>query len=909
MHAKQQTGWGWVFLWAGWAEAPSVAWEHALHYHAASTHGVADVLRGVRRRAWPVTYDVYPLALVSATLVGVGGGALLLVALLVMAAFKCVFVGARLAGNLAAGHELWLRTPAMSALWAALLLCGPPLAVGGLFPAAVAWGMYSALRAGGAVLEAHGDPAPGLGVLWAALLSAHEESARYIMRHDVPYVDDPEARRVSPLWAVAGLLPALAAAVLTPFFMLLPAALNVVPVLAAGWALCMEGLFGPEAGAREGLVPLFAVGALLAPALALAACAAAYVGAVVDGVVNAVFVTHANRSLELGFAYVFGNVYKWEYRLHKFALARHAGETVHWASFFPHQWALWAQPYMASSEWDLAGAPRIPVGVVFKASRFVPPGLRRPRLDPATGRPVDMCGPAYDVPGMGITRVGPGGVPAGVLPHAPPPGGALPPPRDEEESVVHAEQALRAKYGAAWLPAAYGEWAGQLRAGGGAGDAGAGVAGADGPVAGAGPRRDSAGVTAALASRAAAAAAAASAAAEAAAAEAAHAAPAPPGAVTVRVVGDGGKTPPQQQAPLPFLTRYKSTSPLAHMASLGAAAAAPLPAPEATSSCCLCCMREGEHDYEDDGVPGAGAGAPTGSAKGPAEDDSDRVLFPPAGAGAGAGASAGVGLPPPHPPLARAPSTGVKGPRGEVLLDAVTLGAARAAAAARAAKLATRSAPGSPQAAKGGDGGAAAASGSSTDAGSGSGEERGPAAAASAAAAAAAAGAAAAASNAPLRPAPLDGAQSAAAAAALIGDAHADALAAAAAVLVAGAAATSAAAAARGARAAAAAASVGGAGSPPPASPGGVAIRLVGGAAAAAGDDDEEDVFVLQPVVRPDLPDEWVAVREGVCSRRLLSPRPTRARKISPPAPLPPYAPTHARTRRCPPGTTMSTTS
>lgn len=60
-------------------------------------------------------------------------------------------------------------------------------------------------------------------------------------------------------------------------------------------------------------------------------------------------------------------------------------------------------------EFTNTGVPTEEIAYVGKPPRYIPPGLRRPRIDESTGEIIDMSGPAYDIPSIGITRVGLGG--------------------------------------------------------------------------------------------------------------------------------------------------------------------------------------------------------------------------------------------------------------------------------------------------------------------------------------------------------------------------------------------------------------------------------------------------------------------------------------------------------------------
>ena len=391
LHAKRQTAWRWAYVWAGWRETLEVVAEQHSAYALACNVGFVHYCGTLRRQPWATRYDIHPLAVLSALLTGALGAALLACALLPLAALKALPCAWRALANQWQDREIWWRSAGLSAAWALSLLLAPPAVLALALPSALLWALYAGALCAGKTLEAGGLPLPGLRSLVASAQAYNSATTRYILQQDVPHVDyAADARPLSPVHALLGLLiTAPLALLITPLALCLPLLLNLLPtaLAAASWALYR--LQSSLEGKRPAMAPLALLGLLLIPAAVPLGLLAVLVSACLVGAVQGLIVTHSARSLTSGLHFVLGNCYMHEYAVHKFALvprgsgggAAGASATVHWASFFPPQWGLYAQPYMSTGEWDVgAGGSRIPISVVGKPARYLPPGMRRPRL-------------------------------------------------------------------------------------------------------------------------------------------------------------------------------------------------------------------------------------------------------------------------------------------------------------------------------------------------------------------------------------------------------------------------------------------------------------------------------------------------------------------------------------------------
>ncbi len=456
LETKRQTAWRFAYFWAGWKDTMVMAVRYLVRYYYSVTQGFREQARVLRRKAWPTTYDFHPLNVLCSVLMLVVGGAVASALLLVLLALKVPFLMLRAELNHIAARDLWLRSLRLGAAWVIGLLLvplGPPL----LLLAALPYSFYSSAQAGRMVILEGGALLPALTHLAVTLADANDYTTRYMLRQDVPFMALPAELRAHGGWMLAGLLPALFGLVVVTPVGLLIAALSIFPITTAAWQKIGDAMSSGSVQARPWLFVALCLLGLIVPALAPLACIWVWLVAAADAPASALLVTHARRSLVWGFQYPLGALYRLEYTLNKFALALEPSEQVHWASLLPRSFGLYAQPYMDAAEWDAGGGGGGPVTIIGRPARYVPPGLRRPMFD-NDGSVVDMSGAAYDVPGVGLTRVGADGTLAPPVKGHPMPGlSSLPAVRTAEADLARAKHKLSGAptYGVDILPAVY----------------------------------------------------------------------------------------------------------------------------------------------------------------------------------------------------------------------------------------------------------------------------------------------------------------------------------------------------------------------------------------------------------------------------------------------------------------------
>lgn len=404
---KQQSAWKHTYFWAGWNETLATTVKYAVRYYYSVSLGFKEQTRIIRRKAWKQTYDVHPLNLILAVLVLWVGFALELVFMELLLIIKLPFLIFRATSNHISARSLWFRGCGLSLAWVAALPCmllGPPL----LLLAALPWCFSKALLAAELTLIEWGDLRPAWFILSSALKDVHVWTARYISKYDVPFTPPPQGQPVHPGYLILGLFPTILGLVIVPPVSLALVLLSIMPAMTAAWVKIGTGM--SQGGVQNRPVVFLALGllGLLVPVITPVVLLLMFVWSLLD-IFTTWGVTHSKRSLTLGFQYPLGLLYRLEYGINKFAIAQDPREQVHWASLLPGVFALYAQPYMHPDEWDMGTGSALPTSIVGKPARYVPPGLRRPRYD-EQGRLVDMTQALYEVPGVGVTRVDPAGM-------------------------------------------------------------------------------------------------------------------------------------------------------------------------------------------------------------------------------------------------------------------------------------------------------------------------------------------------------------------------------------------------------------------------------------------------------------------------------------------------------------------
>ena len=467
---KRQSQWGAsVICWGGWSQTWLTSLKACEHYWLVSSSGAVDAFRSLRLTDHSVTYELNIFSTLLAVFFGWLGGIFLFAALIVILALKMVPILVRAVANHALNFNLWARSPVMIVAWFAALPA-IPVVVAALVPGAVVYAFYYGWQAARAV-QSEGLQA-GATTLAFAFKKANADSTNYILRRDVPFLTST-SRPLSLPWLCAGFLPALLALILVPIVLAGPLILNIIPSIVAAAQKLLVGMFRSSKGGRPLAFPVLALVLITLPATVPATLALLLVSTTLSTAIGALSHTLAKKSLVEGARYVCAGIYRGEYAVHKFVLATALDDPVHWASFLPRAWAFWAQPFMNPIEFPAGGGPAFPVCVVGKPAHYVPPGMRRARASETGGKPLDMCGPAYDVPGVGITRVLDGGVLAPPVAHAPTHHDAslvqialewaL---HADHSGVVRSPEALAKAYSYATLPAAYRDFLGHLAAGG-----------------------------------------------------------------------------------------------------------------------------------------------------------------------------------------------------------------------------------------------------------------------------------------------------------------------------------------------------------------------------------------------------------------------------------------------------------
>lgn len=254
----------------------------------------------------------------------------------------------------------------------------------------------------------------------------NRETTRYILRQDVPFLELPSTNPISLPWLLLGVPAAVVGIALVPPALVLLYFKTLGSVYISAFTKTMRAMLEGGKGSRPAVLPLMALLLISLPALVPVVLALLIVQGLL-GAPRAIIVTHNKRSVAHGFQYLAGLVYAMEYRVNKFAYAQTPSEQVHWASWLPMSWALYAQPYMPASEFDEGSDSMVPVSIVGKRPRYRPRGLRKPRTDDH-GTVVDMTMAGHDVPGVGITRIGPEGKWYPPVQHAPGAVSAVSPP-------------------------------------------------------------------------------------------------------------------------------------------------------------------------------------------------------------------------------------------------------------------------------------------------------------------------------------------------------------------------------------------------------------------------------------------------------------------------------------------------
>ena len=418
---KRQSAWRRTWLWAGWSETFITTQENLITYFYVCTKGVPDELRKLRRRTYTKRQEIYPLDwIVAIVFFFCLGGVLSAVSMAIIIAVKLPAIAYRAFSNHFRTSSDWFRSPALIFAWVLGLLLVIPLGVALAVPAALIWGIYKGSLSASMIMTRHMDVVASkaskkidiaqaeslsgsfsyyvdspLDSLLTSVKNVHVESTRYILRQDVPFLVLESSNPVSVPWLAFGLVASVIGVICVIPIMLTIILMSIVPVLMSMWGKLIQ-FMSTSNGQRAYTFPF----ALLGLVLAIPAAPLSLLGCFLIAILNALgsfLVVHSKRSLIQGIQYALGVNYMWEYKINKFAFAMHNGDQVHWASVLPYAFGLWAMPYMDSADWDQGGAI-YPIGIVVRQPRFLPPGLRRPKLS-TDGRVLDMTSAAYKIPG------------------------------------------------------------------------------------------------------------------------------------------------------------------------------------------------------------------------------------------------------------------------------------------------------------------------------------------------------------------------------------------------------------------------------------------------------------------------------------------------------------------------------
>jgi len=396
---KMQTAWRYAYFWAGWIDTLNITRTNLMQYWYTVSLGARDALRMVRRRAWNYQYEFHPwnmlLAFIMYPILSIGTG----LGLILILTLKFPFILIRSYINHFRGTGLWFRGPVLTIAWILLVPLIPAIASLSL-PIALFYSFYQGFFASKMIITERGKLGPAGLHLYAIILRGHRESTRYMLGQDVPFLNLPASNPVSPVWLVLGFIPSICSLLVVPIIMGVIVLVSVIPVYVAAWSKLIRGM-SSSTGSKPHILPFLILGVPLVIPFVPVALFGVYLAAILDGF-TAFLVAHSKRSFLPGFQYIFAVNYIWEYKINKFAFAMDRYQQVHWASVLPQSWAFYAQRYMDPAEWD--GGSGIPMSIVGKPARYIPPGLRRPKYL-EDGTVVDMTVAAYDVPGVGITQI------------------------------------------------------------------------------------------------------------------------------------------------------------------------------------------------------------------------------------------------------------------------------------------------------------------------------------------------------------------------------------------------------------------------------------------------------------------------------------------------------------------------
>jgi hypothetical protein len=418
---KRQSAWRRTWLWAGWQETFFTTQENLVTYFYVCTKGVPDELRKLRRRTYTKRQEIYPLDwFVAIVFFFLLGGVLSAVSMAIIVAIKLPLIAFRAFANHFRTTNDWFRSPALIFAWFLGLVFIIPLGIALAVPLAIFWGLYKGGLSASMIMTRHMDvvaskasrkidiaqaeslsgsfsyyvDAP-LDSLLTAVKNIHIESTRYILRQDVPFLVLESKVPISIPWLVLGLIASIIGVICVIPVMLTVILMSIVPVLMSMWGKLIQ-FMSTSNGQKSYTFPFAFLGLALALPAAPISLVFCFIRAILDAL-SAFLVVHSKRSLVQGIQYALGVNYIWEYHINKFAFAMHNGDQVHWASVLPYAFGIWAMPYMDSAEWD-QGGPIYPIGIVVRQPRFLPPGLRRPKLS-QDGRVLDMTSAAYKIPG------------------------------------------------------------------------------------------------------------------------------------------------------------------------------------------------------------------------------------------------------------------------------------------------------------------------------------------------------------------------------------------------------------------------------------------------------------------------------------------------------------------------------
>lgn len=396
---KMQTAWRYAYFWAGWTDTLMVTKTNLMQYWYTVSLGARDALRMVRRRAWNYQYEAHPYNFVLGSLMGPIMGMGVGIGLMLILTIKFPFILLRAYINHFRNTGLWFRGPVLTFAWIILIPLIPVIACFTL-PIVFFYATYQGILTIKTIITDRGKIGPAALHLYSLLLRGHRESTRYMLGQDVPFLNLPASNPVSPLWLILGIIPSVCSVLVIPFVMGIIILLSVIPVYVAAFSKIIKGM-SSSTGSKPHILPFLILALPLAIPFVPVGLGMVYVLAILDGF-TAFLVTHSKRSFLPGFQYIFAVNYLWEYKINKFAFAMDRFQQVHWASVLPQSWAFYAQRYMDPAEWD--GGSGIPMSIVGKPARYIPPGLRRPKYL-EDGTVVDMTVAAYDVPGVGITQI------------------------------------------------------------------------------------------------------------------------------------------------------------------------------------------------------------------------------------------------------------------------------------------------------------------------------------------------------------------------------------------------------------------------------------------------------------------------------------------------------------------------